>query len=155
MGLRRTRRSERGAVAVEFALVMLPLVVLLFGAVQYGFYFWALQGGSDIARDATRLSAVGDSATATCTAFRSEIRDQINGLSGDGASATITRTYIDAQSPPNGPTEGDTVKVSVRFKSIDMHFPFIPFINDGVVTSNSTSRVDYIEDRAHQPENCS
>src|SRR3954451_14447258 len=115
--MRRSRKTERGAIAVEFALVMLPLVVLIFGAMQYGLYFWAMQGGSDIARSAARMSAVGDVSTTTCAAFRASIKDQINSLSGNGATATITRTYTDAQSPPNGLTEGDQVQVSVQFQS--------------------------------------
>src|SRR4051794_35145173 len=103
----RMPRNQRGAIAVEFALVMLPLVVLIFGAIQYGLYFWAMQGGSDIARSAARMAAVGDTSTTTCAAFQNSIKDQINSLSGNGAGATITRTYTDAQSPPDGLTEGD------------------------------------------------
>ena len=150
----RTRRTERGVVAVEFALVMIPLVVLLFGAIQYGLYFWAMQGGSDIARTAARDSAVGDLTTVTCADFRAGIRDQINQLASDGTTATITRTFVDAQSPPNGLDPGDQVQISIRFKSTDLHFPFIPFIHDGVVTSTVTSRVDYVDDH-HPSETCS
>src|SRR4051794_36780881 len=114
MAIGRSRRSEDGVVAVEFALVMLPLVVLIFGAIQYGLYFWADQGGSDIARSAARDSSVGEPTTVTCVNFRAAIRDQINHLGGDGATATITRTFTDAQSPPNGLTPGDKVQIYVQ-----------------------------------------
>lgn len=150
---RANARTERGAAAVEFALVMLPLVVLLFGAVQYGLYFWAMQGGSDIARDAARVSSVYDAPTLSCSAFRAKVRDQIDGLVGDSGAATINRTYVDAQSPADGVTVGDTVRVSVQFRSIDLNFPFVPFIHDGRVTSTVESRVDFA-DPDHQPENC-
>jgi Flp pilus assembly protein TadG len=150
----RARRPEAGAIAVEFALVMLPLIVLVFGLIQYGLYFWAMQGGADIARTAARTAAVGDAATKTCAAFRAAVRDQVNGLTGSGSTATITRTYIDAQSPADGVTVGDTVKISVRFKSVDLHFPFVPFIRDGVVTSSGTARVDFTDDN-NPPETCS
>src|SRR4051794_13686771 len=113
MAERRGERREQGAAAVEFALVMVPLLVLLFGAIQYGLYFWAMQGGSDIARSAARSAAVGDTTTKTCTAFRSDIRDQIKGVSGDTSSATITRSYADTDPEGEGLTEGDTVRVSV------------------------------------------
>jgi Flp pilus assembly protein TadG len=146
-------RSERGAVAVEFALVMLPLIALLFGAIQYGLYFWAMQGGSDIARSAARIAAVDDAATRSCDDFRSDIRSQIDGVTGSGATATITRTYVDAQSPADGITVGDTVKVSVQFKSVDMHFPFVPFIRDGVVTSTASARLDSV-DADNPPPSC-
>ena len=152
---RRRSGDESGAAAIEFALVLLPLVVLLFGAIQYGLYFWAMQGGSDIARDAVRLSAVGDTSTSSCAAFRDDIRAQIGGLTGDAASATITRTFIDAQSPADGVTEGDQVRVSVQFKSADLHFPFIPFVHDGMVTSTAEARVDFVPDRDNPPQECS
>jgi Flp pilus assembly protein TadG len=134
---------------------MLPLVALLFGAIQYGLYFWAMQGGSDIARGVARDSAVSDTATATCTAFRADVRSQIDGLTGSGSTATIKRTYVDAQSPPKGVTVGDKVRISVTFKSADMNFPFIPFVHDGNVTATAESRVDYVPDPDNPPQSCS
>jgi Flp pilus assembly protein TadG len=154
MSERRGGRSERGAAAVEFALVMLPMLVLLFGAIQYGLYFWAMQGGSDIARSAARMAAVGDTATKTCAAFRADIRSQVDGVTGSGSTATITRTYDDTDPEGEGLTEGDTVRLSVQFKSVDMHFPFVPFIHDGVVTSTASARIERY-DRDNPPEACS
>lgn len=154
MGARLRRGSSDGAVAVEFALVMVPLTVLIFGLIQYGLYFWAMQGGSDIARTAARTAAANDAATFTCAAFEADIRDQVDGLSGSGSTATITRTYVDEDTPANGVTVGDTVKVTVQFKSVDLHFPFVPFIHDGVVTSAGTARLENV-DRDNPPANCS
>lgn len=153
MGALRDRRSDDGVVAVEFALVMMPLLVLVFGLIQYGLYFWAMQGGSDIARSASRVAAVDDVNTYTCDAFKADIADQIDGLTGSGSSATVTRTYVDTESPA-GVSVGDKVKVSVQFKSVDLHFPFVPFIHDGVVSSSSTARVDYVRDPDNPPANC-
>jgi Flp pilus assembly protein TadG len=144
-------RPEHGASAVEFALVMIPLITLLFGAIQYGLYFWAMQGGSDITRSAVRASAVGDANVVTCAGFRANIRSQIGGL-GDGATATITRTFTKANA--SGVRPGDKVQVSVQFKSTDMHLPFIPFIRDGLVTSTAESRVDYVDEQ-NPPQDCS
>lgn len=155
MGARRSMRGERGAVAVEFALVLMPMLVLLFGAIQYGLYFWAMQGGSDIARSAVRAAAVGDAATLACDDFRSDIRTQVDGLTGSGTSATVTRTYIDASSPADGVIkEGDKVRVSVQFKSADLHFPFVPMVHDGLVTSTAEARIDYT-DHSTPPQDCS
>jgi Flp pilus assembly protein TadG len=54
---RRRRRGERGASAVEFALVSPLLFTLLFGAIDYGLYFadalTVQQSVADAARDAT------------------------------------------------------------------------------------------------------
>ena len=40
---------------LAFALIALPLVVLVFGIIKYVVYFWSVQGGSDAARQAARL----------------------------------------------------------------------------------------------------
>jgi Flp pilus assembly protein TadG len=154
MGGARPARSEHGAVAIEFALVMLPLVVLLFGAIQYGLYFWAMQGGSDVARSAARLSSVGDAATNTCAAFRDDIRSEIGGFAADGATATVSRTYLDTHEP-DGVSIGDKVRIAVTFKSTDLHFPFVPFVHDGLVTSTAESRVDWVPDPDNPPQDCS
>ena len=53
-------REDDGSSAVEFALVMTPLLMIIFGIMQYGFYFWAMQGGADAGRQAARLAAVGN-----------------------------------------------------------------------------------------------
>ena len=153
MGKCRRRRRDDGAMAVEFALVMLPLVMLIFGLIQYGLYFWAIQGGSDIARSAVRMAAVDDEGTATCTAFRSDVRGQIDDLVGSGSTSTVTRTYVDSDGTA-GVSVGDKVKVSVTFKSVDLHFPFVPFIHDGVVNSTATARLDNLR-TLNAPANCS
>src|SRR5690348_14906814 len=109
---RRRHREQRGAAAVEFALVMLPLMVLIFGLVQYGLYFYAMQGGSDVARSAARLAAVGQ--PTSCTDFRSTVRGQVNAIAGTGATATVLRSYT--QQSPSEVDVGDTVHVVVQFK---------------------------------------
>lgn len=127
---------------------MLPLVILIFGLVQYALYFWAMQGGSDVARSAARTASVGT--PADCATFRAGIASQVNKLTGSGATATIKRSY--EQQTPSEVRVGDTVTVSVVFKSVDLHFPFIPFIHDGTVTATAQSRVDFVPT---QPETCS
>ena len=130
----------------------MPLLVILFGLIQYGLYFWAYQGGSDIARSAARLSAVGD--PADCSSFRADIRSQINGLIGDSSSATITRSYVDNDSSGDL-SIGDNWNITVQFDSVDLHFPFVPFIHDGQVTARAEARVDYIPDTSNPPAVCS
>lgn len=126
---------------------MLPILLLLvFGIIQYGLYFWAMQGGSDIARQAARMSATGD--PAACTDFRQSVRDDINSLTGTGSTATISRSY---STPPPGIAVGDTVTVTVSFDSFDLQLPFLPFVHDGLVSSTVESRVEYVP---VQPEPC-
>lgn len=148
---RRTRRcpgrGERGAAAVEFALLLPLLLLLVFGIVQYGLYFWAVQGGSDIARSAARRAAVGD--PATCATFQSGVRSDIDALTGTGTGASIKRSYATASD--SGVQVGDTVTVEVSFDSFDLQLPFLPFVDDGRVSTTVETRVDFVP---LQPQPC-
>ncbi|WP_121252305.1 TadE/TadG family type IV pilus assembly protein [Nocardioides ferulae] len=145
---RSLHRGQGGAAAVEFALVLPVLLLLVFGIVQYGLYFWAMQGGSDIARDAARRAAVGQ--PASCAAFKSGVSGDVDALVGK-APAVIRRTYV--KTDPTRPTitVGDEVTVRIEFTSFDLRLPFLPFIADGRVTSEASARVDFVP---QQPEVC-
>ena len=54
------RRTDRGATAVEFALLMVILLTLVFEIIQYGMYFYSMQTGTSAAREAVRRLSVGD-----------------------------------------------------------------------------------------------
>lgn len=141
------RSSESGAVAVEFALILPVLLILVLGIIQYGMYFYARQGGSDIARDAARRAAV--STPATCSAFRTMVRDDIDDLTGSGTTATVTRTYT--KSNPAMVQVGDTVHVKVAFTSYDLNIPLVPIVEDGMVETTVDARVEFVPT---QPETC-
>jgi Flp pilus assembly pilin Flp len=59
--LRRTRsvRGEDGAAAVEFALIVGLLAMLIFGMMEYGLAFWQLQNLRASAREGARVAAIG------------------------------------------------------------------------------------------------
>jgi Flp pilus assembly protein TadG len=151
---RASRRREGGAAAVEFALVLPVLLLVLFGAIQYGVYFWSMQGGSSAVRQGAREAAVGN--FDSCSEFRSYVKDRIGSTSSDVSGATIKRTYQTAAGASVGAgnvAEGNVVTVTVEFKSYDFNLPFLPFINDGVVTESADSRVEDVD--TTQPEICS
>lgn len=146
--LRRRLPNDRGASAVEFALVLPILLVLVFGLIQYGLYFWALQGGSDLARSGARLAAVG--AQPACSDFRSAV--QSNSGTWASTTPTVTRSYVNGEGNSSSDVEvGDVVTVTVQFKAIDMNFPFVPFIEDGEVSQRVEARIERVES---QPEAC-
>jgi Flp pilus assembly protein TadG len=151
------RRSQRGAAAVEFALIMPILLMLVFGAIQYGIYFWSSQGGSDAARSASRSAATSE--PIACDAFRDAVVAQINRYRADGTRVTIERKYFQSDSPttPVPAAEnvdiGDLVQVRVRFSSIDLSLPLIPTIQDGVVDTTAKTRVEFLN--GGNPEDCS
>ncbi|MBB5448163.1 MULTISPECIES: TadE/TadG family type IV pilus assembly protein [unclassified Paraburkholderia] len=57
---RRSRHRMRGAVAVEFALVAVPLITLLLGIAEFGHAFYQYNTVVKSVRDATRLLSAYD-----------------------------------------------------------------------------------------------
>jgi Flp pilus assembly protein TadG len=52
------RLRERGAAAVEFALVLIPLLLILFGTIYFALYFNARQGAQAAAREGARVASL-------------------------------------------------------------------------------------------------
>ena len=80
-------RSERGAMAVEFALVFPIVFAVMFGIIQYGIYFWGRSTAAASARESARQLAVGTDWTCS--------HDQAVGkANGAGSGATASRKYL-------------------------------------------------------------
>lgn len=85
---------ERGASAVEFALVLSLLFLLLFGIIQFGIAFNRYQGLQAAAREGARIAAVGGSQKdvqqrvhTTQSLFTSaDVQIKIESSSNDGTS---------------------------------------------------------------------
>lgn len=141
----RLRRADRGAAAVEFALVSGILFTLIFGTIQYGLYFWSLQSGSQAAREAARQAAVG---ALDCTEFTDAVLDNSQGEQSGTVTATrkfyTDATLTTAAGVPANIKVGGAVKVVVSFDSIDLGLPFVPFIQDGRVSEASVARVENV-----------
>ena len=137
------RRGEEGAAAVEFALILGPFLLVVFGLIQYGLYFYAAQSGTSAANSALRQLAVGNCQDSTKLA--TYVNSRING-SNNGA-ATITVAYYDTTgvqvttNPAKNVPIGGTVKLTVSFKSIDLNLP-IPFMANPTVTRVVQARVE-------------
>lgn len=127
------QRDPSGAAAVEFALVSMLLFMLLFGVVQYGFYFWSMQAGSAAVREAARQAAVGN---LTCVEFETFVADRLGPASF--GSVETTRTF------PAGAKVGDTVTVAVTFSSLDLNLPLVPLPEDAQIHQDAQSRVENV-----------
>lgn len=53
------RQKDRGAAAVEFALILPILVLLVFGIIQYGYFFFQSTAVEAATRDASRRASIG------------------------------------------------------------------------------------------------
>ncbi len=58
--MRKREQDEGGAAAVEFGLLVIPFCFLLFGMIQFGWYFWTAEGTNSAAREVARRVVVGD-----------------------------------------------------------------------------------------------
>jgi Flp pilus assembly protein TadG len=145
---RRERRDEGGAAAVEFALVLIPMLYLVFGLIQYGWYFYAMQSGSSAVGDAARRIAVGNCQTTgqVQTVIFNHLGAATTASSAAGVNATITYTKADGSGTTTSPGEiGGSVTVTATFPTLDMHFPFIPVPGGGSVTRTNVARIEDLD----------
>ena len=94
-------KRERGAAAVEFALVVLPLLLLLFGIIEFGRIYFIQLSLTNAARDAVRTVAISDDPL--------ELAASLGGAPGIryGSGAVVV------VSPADGCATASTVRVSV------------------------------------------
>lgn len=103
--------DQRGAAAVEFALVLLPFFLLVFGAVDFG---WMVNKDvmiNNAAREAAREGSLNPNATAIAAAARRSLSAE------DAAAATVSvacrKASGSACSSFAAAAPGDTVIVTV------------------------------------------
>ena len=145
MILKRFGRDDRGAAAVEFALIMLPLLYLIFGIVQYGMYFYATQTGTSAVGEAARRLTVGNCQDST--QLKEFLASRLGAASTDSATDLSTSvTYMDESAPPAATPApgvvGGSVTLTLTFDAVNMHFPLIPLPNGGTVTRSEFARVE-------------
>lgn len=136
----RGKRGQRGSVAVEFALIMPIFCVLIFGVIQYGWYFYAMQSGTSAVGDTLRRLSVG--ACQTQSVRDTYLKNDLGAaLSGSIASDAVS--YKDTGGTTSAtPVQGGSVTLTVTFPTLNLHFPFIPLPGGGSVTRAQTARVE-------------
>ena len=133
------RRSQAGASAVEFALVLPVLVVLVFGIIEFGLAFGRIQGMQAAAREAARLASLGRDVTTAQVeerAFeslpplfadpRSDLVVTVSNASGAGPWCTF-------DDDGDGPLPNELVRVTVSLSgpASQRYAISIPFVNTG------------------------
>ncbi len=98
--LRRQFKKDHGVAAVELALVLPLLLVILFGIIDFGLYFYNDLQLTHVARDAARHLTVGhegdaqdaiDNAVLISTTITASNLDE--GSHANDATVTLTATY--------------------------------------------------------------
>jgi Flp pilus assembly pilin Flp len=109
-------RGEEGAAAVEFALLLPLLVLLLFGFIQFGTAFNTRIQATNAAREAARMAVVGIDDWGNVGGGRT-FWQAVRERAGVGAISNCTVTT------PN--VLGGTLTVSFNYP-LDLEIPFLP-----------------------------
>ena len=89
-------RSERGAAAVEMALVATPFFMLLFGIIEIGMIFLisaSLENGMDMAARTIRTGQFQTGSTTTAAAFKTSICNTFGWFQSD----CVANLYVDVR----------------------------------------------------------
>jgi Flp pilus assembly protein TadG len=138
--LRRRKNRERGAAAVEFALVSLILITLIGITFQFAIYLWAFQAASNGAREGARAWAVNPCGSTNLT--------QVNTAIAPAAEpGTVTATPAFAKGAGNTATTrepGDQVTVTVNMQPRAIGFNLVPGLT-WAITKTATARVEDVQ----------
>lgn len=115
-----SRTSERGAVAVEFALLAPVLVMLLLGIMEFGRAYNAQITLSSAAREGVRVMAIGNNSAAARTA----VKNAATGLQPTLTDGNITIT-------PSSCTAGVQTTVNITYTLTTMTGIAGPFTMEG------------------------
>lgn len=105
--LRQLTKDNRGASAVEFALVLPLLVLLVFGIIEFGRIYNTYLAVTHAAREGARIASVRNGTGAT----DDEIKDQVVARS----ALDITPGNIALIPGPNFDTPGQAITVEVHY----------------------------------------
>lgn len=139
MKIRRSRsRDQRGAAAVEFAIVVVPFVTLVFGAIDFG---WAINNDvlvNNAAREGAREGSLNPDAAAVEAVVRSTLSY------ADSGTATVTVSCRKASGAAcaslASAVPGDTVIVRVSVGH-DWITPIGGLIDPGGATLTKTAEM--------------
>jgi Flp pilus assembly pilin Flp len=122
-------RREEGVAAVEFALIFVVLLVILFGMVSFGIVLSRVEVYISAAREGARFAAVRCGNAPPCAPGDPRIVERVTGAA-TGYSIEPGTPSADIQCTPE--TVGDPVTVSWD-QSLTIDIPFVPGLNPLVI----------------------
>ena len=126
------RRNQRGASAVEFAVVAPVFFLLIFGMIEYGRMVMVQQVLTNAAREGARVGVMDG---ATQTSVTSAVNTYLTAAQISGGTTTVT------PNPPSSAAYGAsvTVTVSVGFNQVSW-LPSPMFLGGRTLTATSVMR---------------
>lgn len=96
------RRGQNGAVAIEFALVALMFLTLVFGIMEFGRFMYLYNTVQEVTRRAARQATVTWTSQHSATAFRQSALLGGNTLpaAGEVGTANLSIDYLDTAGQP-------------------------------------------------------
>ena len=128
MSMRAKLRNEDGAAAVEFALIVGLLAILVFGLLEYGLAFWQVQNLRSAAREGARVAAVGGDDADIQAAMAGRLGRLVS--AADGRSPVASRRCAFAATPARA--KQVTIKINNASLSgavkeaFEVSIPFLP-----------------------------
>ncbi len=112
--IQRRDRDERGAAAVEFALVMPILFLLVFGIVDFGVAIGRYAAVSNAAREGVRTASIGGKTADVRAAVNASIASSLPGSPPTVTVTCKTPTGTNCSTFDAGAVSGGTAIVEVR-----------------------------------------
>ncbi len=133
-GGRSSAPGDRGAAAVEFALIMPILFTLVIGIVQYGLYFYDAHGTRAGVREAARQAVVQGSFAGCSGAYLDKVRcgtkAQVDAITGPIAVKVTAPTW----------QRGKPVTVCAEVQS--QIIGFVPMPRDGLIRTKTQMSIE-------------
>ena len=111
-------KKEKGASAVEFALILIPLVMLVFGIIQFGIAYNRYIAITHAAREGARLAAVTKYDDFDADEFEQIVIESSPTIADHIESITVEN--------PDGVNIGSRVVVTVTGEVFSIEIPFLP-----------------------------
>ncbi|WP_232677825.1 TadE/TadG family type IV pilus assembly protein [Nocardioides sp. R-C-SC26] len=151
----RRRESDRGAAAVEFALVMIPFILIVMGIISYGLLLSLRQSLSQAAAEGARAAAVTMTTSSKQQAGYDAVTEALSSAGIRCASGNLTRdgkaagTCAVSAPGPCTPTPADatvrcvTVRLVYDYKNAPAgpQFPGLGILMPDTVTYEAQARV--------------
>jgi Flp pilus assembly protein TadG len=139
---RRRNGEERGAAAVEFALVSLILITLVGVTFQFAIYLWAFQAASNGAREGARAWAVNPCAAGN----DAKVLAAVSPAARPGSTTATAAFAKGSGNTAAGREPGDSVTVTVTLQPRELGFNLVPGLNyNGNIVKTATARVEDVQ----------
>ena len=112
------RSCRKGVAAVEFALILVPMLLFIMGTMELGFRIYAISVTNGAVREAARMASTG---TYTGAQIDSEVTSSIKALRSDAVVAIVKKSYDDFTGVglPEPITSGSVASGTYCYKDIN------------------------------------